>query len=458
MSRGLTVVLVHPGTPPADIFERLGRSDLPPLGILYVAAALIQAGHDVEVIDLNLATSGSDVVSRIVRSSPHVVGLGTIAPSEHDTLRLARRLREVMPADSLLIAGGADATIRTDHYTGAGLFDAVLVGEAEQTLPRMLEAWPDVPAMRGVIPAGSTEGEKADAVNPDDSPFPARQLVPLRQYRGGPAYKRDRHSTSIFTHRGCPFQCSFCEKAVHEGPVRYRSVHGVLEEIRHIRRTFGIRDIRFIDDVLMARRDWFHEFLDAILASGERFRWLTTGRVDLVDDETLRKMRAAGCYRIEYGLESGSDRVLAMVDKGVTTATIRRAVEATRRAGIESIGNFILGFPTETEAEMLATLDLAVELDPDYAIFFPFCPYEGAEICEQFDLGWDPSMPVFRAASPAYLVTTERVLQLVDQAYTRFYFRSRGVGRRIRAMRSPWVAWDLARMGAVHLGKRLIDG
>ena len=458
MSHGLNVVLVHPGTPPADIFERLGRSDLPPLGILYVAAALIRAGHEVEVIDLNLASTHGDVVARILRSRPHVVGLGTIAPSERDTLRLARRLREVMPRDSLLIAGGADATIRTDHYTRAGLFDAVLVGEAEQTLPRLLESWPDVAAMRGVIPAGCTEGEKAAPVDPDASPFPARQLVPLRQYRGGPAYKRSRHSTSIFTHRGCPFQCSFCEKAVHEGPVRYRSVQGVLEEIRHIRRTFGIHDIRFIDDVLMARRDWFHEFLDAILASGERFRWLTTGRVDLVDDETLSKMKRAGCYRVEYGLESGSDRVLSLVDKGITTATVRHAVEATRRAGIESIGNFILGFPTETEAEMQATLDLAVELDPDYAIFFPFCPYEGAEICDQFDLGWDPDLPVFRADSPAYLVSTDRLLQLVDEAYSRFYFRSGGAGRRIRAMRSPWVAWDLARMGAVHMGKRLIDG
>ncbi len=458
MNPGLSIVLVHPGIPAADTFERLGRSDLPPLGILYLAAALLRDGHRVEVLDLGLHDGRGDVVSRILRSRPHVVGLGTLAPAEQVTLRLGSRLRELMRAESMLLAGGADATIRPGRYVDAGIFDAVLLGEAEETLPRLLRSWPGVPSLHGVVRAGERPGSRAAPVDPDTAPFPARQLLPPRLYRGGPAYKRSRFSTSIFTHRGCPFSCSFCEKAVHDGPVRFRSVEGVLEEIAHIQRDHGIHDIRFIDDVLMARRDWFHEFLDAILDRGMRMRWLTTGRVDLVDDETLRKMKRAGCYRIEYGLESGSDRVLEMVGKGVTTSTIRRAVAATRRAGLESIGNFILGFPTETEAEMEQTLDLALELDPDYAVFFPFCPYEGAEICEQFDLRWDPREPAFRGASPHYRVPTARVMEQVDLAYSRFYFRTQGVSRRARALQNPWVAWDLARMGAAHMGKRLIDG
>jgi len=457
MSSGLSVTLIHPGTPPADAFERLGRSDLPPLGILYLAAALERAGHRVHVIDLNLPQPRGELASRIASKRPDVVGLGTLSPSHDATLALARRLRSLLPARTLLVAGGADATIRTDRYTTEDLFDAVLVGEAEQTLVALLEAWPDVPAMAGVIPRGEREAARAAPVVPDEAALPARHLVPLKRYRGGPAYKRGRHATSIFTHRGCPFHCSFCEKAVHEGPVRFRSAASILEEIRCIRRDHDIHDVRFIDDVLMANRRVFEEFLELVLSSGERFHWLTTGRVDLVDESLLRAMKRAGCYRIEFGVESGSDRLLQMVDKGLDTGVARRAIEATRRAGIESIANFILGFPTETEAEMRRTIAFASELAPDYAIFFPFCPFEGAEICEQFDLAWDPAYPVFRAPSPAYEVSNERLLALVDEAYSRFYFRPRTVARRLVAIRSPWVLWDLGRMGAVHLGKRALE-
>jgi len=453
---GLDITLVHPEVPPENAFERLGRSDLPPLGILYVAAALERAGHRVRVVDLNLGGYGDDRVHRLLEPRPDVIGLGTLAPALDATLALARRLRERSGGRTKLIAGGADATIRTDHYVRSRLFDAVVVGEAERSMPALLDGWPKLGATAGVLLPGDTDLQWTMPTQPDDAPLPARHLLPLREYRGGPAYKRLQHSTSIFTHRGCPFHCSFCEQSVHEGPVRYRSAEGVLEEVRRIRTDHGIRDIRFIDDVFTSNRDLLHAFLDLVLASGDRFFWLTTGRVDLADPETLAKMKRAGCYRIEYGIESGNDRLLSMIGKGFDVAAARRTLRQTRDAGIESIANFILGFPTETEQEIERSIEMALEVNPDFAIFFAFCPFEGADICEEYDLRWDPRAPGFRAPSPAYRVSTERLFERIDEAYSRFYFRPGLVSRRLVALRSPSIGWDLTRLGALHLGKRAL--
>ena len=451
----LRVALIQPAVPAGGLFERLGRSDLPPLGLLYLGAALRRAGHRVRVFDLNTVGSLSAMVSHMIHHRPHVVGIGTLAPSLPDVNDLADRLRDRLPASSRIVVGGADATARPLEYTGSGLFDAVLVGEAEQTLVDLCAAWPEVPALPGVIPRGQHTCERATAVEPDRVPFPDRDLLPPRRYRGGPAYKRGHHTVSVFTHRGCPYHCTFCEQAVHTGPVRYRSAESVLEEVRQVRREFGIHDIRFVDDVMMARRSVMEEFAEAILLSGERFAWMCTGRVDLVDGALLRLMRRAGCYRIEYGIESGVDRVLELVRKGFDGRQVRRALDATRQAGIESIANFILGFPTETEAEMVATVDRALQLDPDYAVFFPFCPFPGSPMARQFALGWDPDQPAFRAPSPAYCVSNRRLMQLVETAYGRFYFRPRTVLRRALAIRSGWICADLAGMGAAYLGRQL---
>ncbi len=452
--RGLHVVLIQPHAPADGPFERLGRSDLPPLGLLYLAASLEAAGHRVTVHDLNLPVRVDRILRSISRANPHVVGIGTLAPCHPVVEDLARRLRPGLSPRTRLICGGADATTRTSLYTESGLFDAVLVGEAEQTLVELCDAWPDVPRIPGVIPAGEHSCTQPARIVPDDAPFPARHLLPLRRYRGGPAYKRGQYTASVFTHRGCPYRCTFCEQGVHAGRVRFRSAESIFDEIQRIRRDHGIHDIRFIDDVLISNRRVLRDLVERILSSGERFSWLCTGRIDLVDDDLLRDMRRAGCYRVEYGIESGCDRILAMTDKGFDVARAEDAVRRTRAAGIETIANFILGFPTETEDEIEQTVQLALQLDAEYAIFFPFCPYQGAELTRQYRLGWDPEFPAFRAPSPAYPVETDRLMHLVDQAYSRFYFRPGYVARRAAAVRSGWIYWDLGRMAAAHAARR----
>ncbi len=446
---GLTVCLIHPRVPARSAFEELGRSSLPPLGLLYLASALIRAGHRVQVLDLNLDHDPEAALRRVEQLRPQLVGLSTLAPAFYGVAALARELRRRLPAETTLVAGGADVTTRAGRYQDLQLFDALLLGEAEQTLPALCASWPEIRPARGVLPAGAEVTlALPPPVVPDEAPLPARHLLPLHRYRGGPAYKRQRLSTSVFTHRGCPYNCAFCEKGVHAGPMRFRSAGSILEEVRQVRRDHGIADIRFIDDVFLYDAEILDEFLELVLRSGERFRWMCTARVDLMDEAVLRKMHRAGCYRLEIGVESGSERVLRMVSKRITLADARAAIALTRRVGIESIANFILGFPTETEAEIQQTIAFALELDPDWAIFFDYYPLEGSRIARKYDLHWKPETDEYNRPEAIFSVSLAQLDQLVHEAYRRFYLNPRQVARKLTRVGSPWVLLDLARMAA----------
>jgi radical SAM superfamily enzyme YgiQ (UPF0313 family) len=301
---------------------------------------------------------------------------------------------------------------------------------------------------------GAPKPSMPEKIDPNQTPFPARHLLPIKKYRGGPAYKGSRYSTSIFSHRGCPYHCTFCEKGVHGGKMRLRSAQNIFEEIQHVKNQFGIQDFRFIDDVFTVNRTILNDFCDRVIQSGEPIKWMCCGRVDLADSEVLEKMKRAGCYRIEYGIESGNSRLLEMVDKGATVEQSKTAIAKTKKAGIESIANFILGFPTETEAEMKETVDFALRLAPEYAIFFSYTPFVGTKMSDDFDLKWDPEMPGFRAPSEKYLVPTAQVLDRIDRAYSRFYFRPGYILKRLLAIRSGWILLDLAKMALAHLKSR----
>jgi len=444
----VNVTLIHPRVPANSTFERLGRSHIPPLGVLYLASALEREGHRVTVYDHNLNPAGHDFLARVNSQRPDMVGMSSLAPAYANTAALARELRRGLPDGTGLVVGGADATTNPGRYTRLDCFDAVLVGEAEQTLPALCSTWPSVPARAGIIPAGQDPSTVARAplVDPDAAPLPARHLLPIRDYRGGPAFKRGRYTTSVFSHRGCPYTCTFCEKGVHDGPMRYRSAEGILEEVCRIRADHDIHDIRFIDDVFMVNRKVLESFLDLVLSSGERFHWMCTARVDHLEVDLLRRMRRAGCYRLEVGVESGSERILQMVSKRITTDDIRQGFAAARAAGLELIANYILGFPTETEAEIRQTIDFSLELDAEWAMFFDYYPLDGSHMAREYSLSWDPDHTHFTRPDGVFQVTAEQLDALINQAYLRYYFRPAAIGRKLWTVRSPWIWWDLAKM------------
>ncbi len=444
----MKISLIHPLVLVASTFEKLGRSHLPPLGILYLASSLTRAGHEVSVHDLNLPRSLSSVLDEVCAGEPDLVGLGSLAPAFEGIASLAATLRRRLPASTALVVGGPDATTSPGAYARLCCFDAIFVGEAEKTLVDFCEAWPRVPEIPGILTPGAdpSTAKCPELINPETAPLPSRHLLPIKRYRGGPAFKRQRLSTSIFTHRGCPYTCTFCEKGVHDGPMRFRSAESILEEVRRIRVDHDIHDIRFIDDVFMVNSDVLDRFLELILSSGERFSWLCTARVDHMDEARLRKMRRAGCYRLEVGVESGSDRVLEMVSKHITTGQIRQSMAATKSAGLEVIANFILGFPTETAQEMRKSIDFSIELAPQWSMFFDYYPLPGSPMAREYGLAWDEDRRSFNAPDGVFMITRQELDDIIREAYRRFYFRPGLVLGKLGSIRSGWILRDLALM------------
>ncbi|MEZ5975846.1 MAG: radical SAM protein [Planctomycetota bacterium] len=239
----------------------------------------------------------------------------------------------------ITIMGGPHASVDQGVFLDSGHFDYVLKGEAEYTLPQLLKAidggvdadLEDVPGL-----AAMRDGELwVDNPAPplikklDELPMPARHLLPMQSY----FENNPERLIYIFTTRGCPFKCIFCQKELTGRGFRVRSTEAIVDELEHILKTYDPGVILFVDEILTLRKKRIHEMCDEILRRGLKFEWVANTRADCVDYPLLKHMHRAGCRRIYYGWESGSQRMLDVLKKDLTPEQIVEAARMTRRAG-----------------------------------------------------------------------------------------------------------------------------
>jgi anaerobic magnesium-protoporphyrin IX monomethyl ester cyclase len=376
-----SVLLIYP------FFRRpLDRSRFrfPPLGVAYVAAALLDAGHAVRVLDCTFLRR--DEAARLaLAAGADVVGIYCMTTMEDDCLRFARRLRGHC---SLLVAGGPLPTCDPEAFLQD--FDVVVRGEGEQTMCELLdarEAGADLGAVPGVVcrrAAGAAPAAppRAGARDLDALPFPARELLPNARYVAFGKKSYGSSITTVMSTRGCPYHCEFCSNVVFGESYRERSSQNVVDEIEEVL-ALGYERISFADDVFTLNGRRVLAICAEIRRRRLRFAWECLGRVDAFDYATAQAMKAAGCYRIFFGIESGNDAVLKLMKKQITTAQARSAVEAAHRAGLEVGAFFILCYPGETDDTVLDTLRFAASLPLDYAgLTMPY-PLPGTALLER---------------------------------------------------------------------------
>jgi len=325
-------------------------------------------------------------------------------------------------------------------------------GEGEETildlmarLGRGTAGWRDVP--------GISFRDKGEVVHTPDRPlirdldsipFPARHLLPLDRYQT--IHTGRKRFATLVTSRGCPGKCMFCFRPFGRN-LRYRSMDNVMGEVRELVERFRVEEISILDDAFTLDRDRVAEFCDRVSASGLRFAWrLGNGtRVDLIDDELLKMMKRAGCYEVAFGIESGDDEVLRKIGKEITTAQVERAFAAAKRAGMETIGFFMIGHPFDTVETMRKTIDFAIRLDPTYAQFTMSTPLPGTALWTWVKkhgrslIGDDVTKLDFLGATPHYETdgfTAADARRMYRRAYRRFYIRPRYIWRSIRRIRS----------------------
>jgi anaerobic magnesium-protoporphyrin IX monomethyl ester cyclase len=422
----MNVLLINP--PSISVFYTFGFS-LPPLGLLYVAASLEQAGHRVVVRDL--AAEGVEVTDADFMNAD-AIGISSDTTRMERAMRLARRAARF---DRPVIMGGPHPQFMPEEILASGWVTAIVRGEGEAVFPQLLDALAsrDEPArVKGVI---CRDGGRivvtpdADPVNVEALPLPARHLLDLHRYRASTA---GRPLTPVVTSRGCPGACHFCSSSTFFGRGwRYRSAEAVLAELDEVYNRYGFRAVTFMDDNFTLAPDRVEKIADGIMERGYDLKWWTFSRVDTIvrNPGMVARMADAGAIMVYMGIESGSDETLNSLGKETNSTDVYQALQILRRHGIESYGSYIIGNLNESSADVDKTIDLAIKLDTNIAQFTILTPYPGTVLYEKvreriFCRRWkfyDGLHVVFRHP---HINRFRLQLQLI-KAFVRFYRRSR---------------------------------
>ena len=367
--------------PPYPVCESLTM----PLGLLYLAARLEKAGHQVTLEDIQLCRSPMRRVERtLLRLNPQVVGITSFSINLPIASKILKVVKRLCP-DAVTVWGGPhvsfddEAILRNHPWV-----DAVVRGEGEETLVEMVEQvkrgrrFDEVLGLTWRKPDGSFKRNplRPFRENLDGLPRPAWHLLKLSQYRAF------GEGASLLTSRGCPHRCVFCVGRKMIGARgRFRTPMAVVDEMEALIK-LGFRRIRVEDDLFTFRKERALAICQELDRRGLSVRWRAYARVDTVDPELLAWMRKTGCERILFGAESGSPEILRRIRKGITPEQTRRAVKMTREAGIGVLASFVLGLPGETPQTLRQTLEFADSLHVPYTLNL-LTPYMGTEIRER---------------------------------------------------------------------------
>jgi len=445
--------LVIPAWVPEDIFPtKTAASQVnywQPLGTLYVAASLRNAGHEVRFLN-GAFLSHQEILEEMAGFRPEFVGIYSTAFGWDRAVRTARDIKKIISDAFVAVGGPYPIAVQEKCLHDSPDVDAVVTGEGERTVVEMLERISGGKPLNGVPGVVHREGGRIVKNPPrpfisdlDSVPFPARDLLgDSDRYIPPPATYRRRPVAVVMTSRGCNRRCIFCFQMDRErkSGIRFRSVDNVMEEIELCLEQ-GYREIKFIDDTFAADYDRAMNIAHEIRRRKLDFTWFASACVHQVDEPLLRAFREAGCWAILMGAESGVQKDLNTLRKGITVEQIRKAVRTARGAGLKVFTPFIFGIPGQTFEDGLRSIDFACEIDPDVANFHALTPFPGTELHDNIEkygtMSDDLSDFTYQgAAFVPYSMTREEIGELRQIAFRRFYSRPRFLLRRLLGLRS----------------------
>lgn len=342
----------------------LSRPRTVPAGVLYLAAVLEREGYRVDVRDLYVQSYRdlhADKLLAHLEESADVVGFSCMSDSLPFVIAGIEKFKERY-ADKTVIMGGAGPTgVAREIIRSFPFVDIVASGEGEDTICELMDCLAngggqDLRFVNGIC--FRDQGEVLETPprkrisNLDSLPFPLYERVPMVEYP----------LVNIVFSRGCPYGCTFCDVAPMWERRNYRrSVESVIEEMRFLRERYGKTEFEFTDETFVLHQDVIIEFCRQLAARDVDVSWACTGRINLMNEELLSEMSKHGCRGIFYGIESGSDTVLARIKKDFTVAQAVEIVRETLKR-VHVVSSFVWGFPFETAEDLLKTLLLMVYL------------------------------------------------------------------------------------------------
>ncbi len=444
------VLLIHPPTS-FNVAIASGYDNVPPLGILYLAAVLEKEGIRVAVLDdLDASLSLKEILEVIEKEKPKIIGISSTTHQIKSSVEIAKSIKDSFDGSIKVAIGGSHVSADPDLINCYPYFDFCVTGEADITFPILVK---DI--LNGKNIEGVFKGEVPH--NLDEIPFPAWHLIDIEKYK-----KAGLTRYPLLATRGCPFNCIFCSREGLSKIVRTRSANNIIEEMLGAYHYFD-GQYGFCDDSFTLNKKKVEEFCDELIVRDLNLRWVAGGvRLDGLDENLLSKMVRAGCDEFCCGIESGNEEVRnKIIKKNITDKQIYDSLRLCNKYKdrLRVQLSFILGVPNETKEQMLETAQFPMKLlkmgiKCIYLVAMrPTVPFPGAAIFNQAikkgiidkniidqyingELG-----DGFRDNWPVYVpkgITKEEMFAIRKKCYTSFYFSPYYIWRRIKNDFKSW--------------------
>lgn len=412
------ILLINPPKLDKTIIDK--ASIFPPLGLAYIAAVLEKEGYNVNIIDAYAEElSLHQIKVKIDNFSPNVVGITCDVSRVEETKQIFKL------STAFKIVGGPFATVKPDEFVDVA--NAIVIGEGEETMLELLKYFfknKDFSKIKGLYNSPKRELIQ----NLDSLPMPSWHLLPMNLYYD--IRSRDYPMISMFTSRGCPYNCIFCNSPLISGrKVRFMSPKRIVDNIEFLIRNYNIKEIFFKDSNFMINKSHLEKICDEILKRRLKVKWVCNGHVNSVDYDLLTKMKNAGCYLIYFGFESGNQKTLNKIRKGVTIENARRAAKITNKSGIRVGGMFMIGFPWENREKIQQTIDFAMELNLYSVLFSIVNPYPGTYLWDYCiaknlinkNINWD-NFDLSNPIIPLEDISKEDLQKILWESYRKFLY------------------------------------
>jgi radical SAM superfamily enzyme YgiQ (UPF0313 family) len=440
-----------------------GVGFIPPLGLMYIASYLEKnTGHKVEILDCNVENIDyKNLKKKIREKKPDIVGITAMTFTLIDVIKTAKIAKEMNP-NIKVILGGPHPTIYPKETAALKEIDFCIIGEGEKPITELLKNINNYDKLRNVKGLAFKIGEEiidngqSEFIsNLDEMPFPARHLILYKKYFS--SVSPNFPITTMFTSRGCPYKCLFCDRPQLGKIFRARSPKNVVNEMEECQK-MGIKEIFIYDDTFGVDRKRVIDICDEILKRNLKITWDVRTRVDTVDEEILTKMKKAGCLRIHYGVEAGTQKILNVLRKSITLEQIKKAFYWTKRVGIQTLAYFMIGSPTEIKEDVLATIKFMKKLNPDYAHIAITTPFPATDLyrmgLQEKVLSHDYWKEFAKNPTPDFEpyfwekeLSREELFSLLKKAYRSFYLRPSYVFKKIIQIKSGKELLTKARTG-----------
>lgn len=480
---GTRTLLINPPPINGIAFTRQGRcqeredvlgTTKPPYSLLVAATLLQERGIDVTLVDQTGEQLGTDaLIARFAGAGyrPTLIVFCSTTPTLEADAAEMLKLKRAFDAP-LFCFGPHASTAARASMEKVPFVDGMLVGEPEEAIVALAEC-PSrdeldrvdsltYRAADGTIVSHRTHGVYQGFLT---MPFPAWSLLRVRDYTlplEGQPY------LLVETSRGCPYSCDFCVAHIHQGhKFRERPAKAIVDEIERGQREFGVNHFYLWADTVTLNAKSFGQFCDEVVSRGLDIKWFGNARADnLVDPAFVKKLKDSGCWMLAMGIESESEDTRKNMVKRLEQQKIRAAIKNLKDAGIFSFAFFIFGYPGETPESIARTTDYAIDLDPDFANFYPAVPYPGTELYEKCVKDGLLASDDWSKMEYSYYILrgngldADVVMRAIHRAKRRFFLRPGYIVRHFGdiaklALTKQAVVWDVATR--TLFGRRVVD-